>query len=94
MNKGSADGVTVGMFLSAYHSVTAKDPASGKDLVTNVPDGEIEVISVGPNSSVAKVASGKPAAPGGFAQTQERPLRRRPGKVDERRLKGSTVATA
>jgi len=67
LNKGSADGVTVGMFLSAYHAVTAKDPESGKDLVTNVPDGQLEVISVDPNSSVARVVSGKVTTPGGFA---------------------------
>jgi curli biogenesis system outer membrane secretion channel CsgG len=70
LNKGSADGITVGMFLSTYHQVTAKDPSTGKTLVTNVPDGQIEVTSVGPNSSVAKVVSGKPVAPGGVATNQ------------------------
>jgi hypothetical protein len=70
LNKGSADGITVGMFLNTYHQVTAKDPSTGKTLVTNVPDGQIEVTSVGPNSSVAKVVSGKPTAPGGIASNQ------------------------
>jgi hypothetical protein len=70
LNKGSADRVTVGMFLNTYHAVTANDPATGRALVTNIPDGQIEVISVGPNSSAARVVSGKPTAPGGFASTQ------------------------
>jgi curli biogenesis system outer membrane secretion channel CsgG len=67
LNKGSADGITVGMFLNTFHQVTAVDPSTGKTLVTSVPDGQIEITSVGPNSSVAKVVSGKPVVPGGMA---------------------------
>jgi len=70
LNKGSADGITAGMFLGTYHQVTARDPSTGKTLVTNVPDGQIEVTSVGPNSSVARVVSGKPTVPGGLASNQ------------------------
>lgn len=67
LNKGSADGVTVGMFFNTYHQVTATDPSTGKTLVTNVPDGQLEITSVSANSSVAKVVSGKPVVPGGMA---------------------------
>lgn len=69
LNKGSQDGVQVGMFFQTYHQISAKDPSTGKTLVTDIPDGSIEVRAVSPNSSVARVVSGKPAV-SGIARTQ------------------------
>jgi len=69
INKGSQDGVTVGMFFQTFHQISARDPATGKTIVTDVPDGAIEVRAVSPNSSVARVVSGKPAV-SGIARTQ------------------------
>jgi curli biogenesis system outer membrane secretion channel CsgG len=64
LNKGSADGVTVGMFFNVFHQVSAKDPSTNKTLVTDIPDGTVQIISVGEHSSVARTVTGKPAAPG------------------------------
>jgi curli biogenesis system outer membrane secretion channel CsgG len=64
LNKGSADGVTVGMFFSVFHQVSARDPSTNQTLVTDIPDGTVQVISVGEHSCVARTVTGKPAAPG------------------------------
>jgi hypothetical protein len=69
INKGQADGVTVGMFFQTFHQIAARDPSTGKTVVTDVPDGSIEVRAVSGNSSVARVVSGKPAV-SGIARTQ------------------------
>ena len=69
INKGQADGVTVGMFFQTFHQISARDPSTGKMIVTDVPDGSIEVRAVSANSSVARVVSGKPAV-SGVARTQ------------------------
>jgi curli biogenesis system outer membrane secretion channel CsgG len=69
LNKGSQDGVQVGMFFQTFHQISAKDPSTGKTIVTDVPDGSVEVRAVSPNSSVARVVSGKPAV-SGIARTQ------------------------
>jgi len=69
LNKGSQDGVQVGMFFQTFHQISAKDPSTGNTIVTDVPDGSVEVRAVSPNSSVARVVSGKPAV-SGIARTQ------------------------
>ena len=61
LNKGTADGITAGAFLSTLHQVVANDPASGRRLTTDVPDGQIQITSAGPHSSVARRISGSPA---------------------------------
>ncbi len=64
INKGKADGVAAGMFLDTFHRVVARDPSSGKSISTDVPDGHIQITSVGPSSSVARKVSGSPAVAG------------------------------
>jgi curli biogenesis system outer membrane secretion channel CsgG len=60
LNKGSAAGVTVGMFFNVFRVVQSRDPETGSMLSTRVPDGTIQVTSVETASSVARVVSGKP----------------------------------
>lgn len=69
INKGTADGMKAGTYLETFHRVSAKDPTTGKVLTTDVPDGQIQITSVGPNTSVARKISGNPAVRG-FARTQ------------------------
>jgi curli biogenesis system outer membrane secretion channel CsgG len=64
INKGSRDGVKAGMFFDTFHRIVARDPSSGKPISTDVPDGNIQITSVGPNSSVARKVSGSPAVAG------------------------------
>lgn len=68
INKGSSDGLAVGAFLKTFHRVVAQDPATGRTLTTDVPDGEIEITSVNESSSVARKVSGNPAV-GNVART-------------------------
>jgi curli biogenesis system outer membrane secretion channel CsgG len=64
LNKGSADGVTSGMYFNVFHEISAKDPATNQMLVTDVPDGTVQVISVSEHSCVARTVTGKPVSPG------------------------------
>lgn len=59
LNLGSADGITQGMFLNEFQRVTAADPTTGRSLTTNVPNGQIQIISVDKHSSVAREITGK-----------------------------------
>lgn len=59
LNLGSADGITQGMFLNAFQRVTATDPTTHRSLTTDVPNGQIQVISVDAHSSVARELAGQ-----------------------------------
>jgi curli biogenesis system outer membrane secretion channel CsgG len=60
INKGSAAGVSVGMFFNVFGLVQSRDPDTGSVLSTKIPNGTIEVTSVDDASSVARIVLGKP----------------------------------
>ncbi|MDP9024095.1 MAG: CsgG/HfaB family protein [Candidatus Eremiobacteraeota bacterium] len=64
INKGANDGVIMGAFLNTFHQISTKDPTSGQTLVTDVPDGSIEIISVSTASAVARKVTGSPVVNG------------------------------
>ena len=59
LNLGSSDGITSGMYLNAFQRVTATDPTTGHSLTTDVPNGQIQIISVDAHSSVAREITGQ-----------------------------------
>ncbi len=59
LDLGSADGITQGMYLNAFQRVTATDPTTGRSLTTDVPNGQLQIISVDAHSSVAREITGQ-----------------------------------
>lgn len=62
INKGSADGVTEGMYFGVFATHSVKDPDSGKMVTTRVKKGSIQITSVEAHSAQGKVTEGSASA--------------------------------
>ncbi len=58
INKGSADGVTEGMYFTCYASKSVKDPDSGQMTTVRIQKGTIQITSVDTHSAQGKVTEG------------------------------------
>jgi curli biogenesis system outer membrane secretion channel CsgG len=62
INRGSADGVSEGMFFNVYDTKSVKDPDTGKMTYVKVKKGSIQITSVDTHSAQGKVTDGSAAA--------------------------------
>lgn len=61
LNIGSSNGVAVGAYFDVIKVMQVRDPGSGRYLRVNEPTGQLEVMSVGGQTAIARKVSGTPA---------------------------------
>lgn len=62
INRGSADGVSEGMFFSVYATSSVKDPDTGKMTYVKIKKGSLQITSVDTHTAQGKVTDGSVAS--------------------------------